>query len=216
MNITPDEAITTEVGGTKDDWKWQGQMYQKFWNDHGLSQSKVDELLNKMSWAESGQRNIAQDGSGHAKGYYQMESLTASGSFQTALNSYLNVTGQRKNPPKWVLEARKHDDARRLSLDQQSEVALAAIYQDTNEGGSDKRLKAFKNNEPGALRELWLNNWWKDTKAKPGETKQELEIRLDKKRDWFDGRIQNYESKKSGTSFEDIVFDKIFEKDLFA
>lgn len=195
-----DQEINVESKINDDDWKWEGHMYQKFWNKHSLDENKVDEMLNKISWVETKHQNIAQHKVGHGKGYYQMESKTASGAFQTALNSYLNVTEQKNDPPQWVIDAKKHDDARILSKSQQTEVALAAIYQDL---GSDKRLKAFKNDEPDALRELWINHWYK------GKSKNAKRIQ-------WDNEMIDYKNKKSRSSFKDLVFDNIFEKDLFA
>lgn len=184
-------------------------MYNKYMNKFNLNTQEVDEILNVIAFIESGDRNIEQHGVGHGKGYFQLESKTASGAFQTGLQRYVNINGVE---PKWISEARKHDDARKLSRSQQAEITLASLFHDTNEGGSDKRLIDIKNREPNAIRELWINNWWKDTKNKKingrYETDEEKKIRIDKKREWFDNRLIEYNKQKSGA-------DKIFERELF-
>ena len=212
FSINPAPIIDVEAQELDDDWKYSSKVYKKYETYHGLNKDKVDELANVIAWTESEQKNIPQEGNYGGQGYFQMEDKTASNSFQVNLNRYENITGEA---PKWLQEARLHDDPKLLEASQQAEVALVSIHA---EFGSNDKLKAFLNNEPNAIREIWINHWWKDTKNKEKydgtyETDAERDKRIDAKRIWFDKKYQKYLKKKKDPKFEDIIMDDMILSD---
>jgi hypothetical protein len=156
------------------DWKWTSPMYIKYRRKHNLSTKQIDDMLNKISWVESKQANIQQYDNGPGQGFYQIEwsKGKGSGTFKTLLQQYQNVTGTK---PQWVVDALKNDDPKLLTKEQQSELALAGIYQSS---GSDDRLLRYSSGDVDALEDIWIKDWWKgslkDEKSKRKQWKNEM------------------------------------------
>jgi len=128
----------------------------------GIESYKLDEMARSFSMVESDNRNIEQIGGGPGKGLYQFESKHKNkegktvAPFQTALNRTERLYKQKGvDVPKWLLDAREHDSAMKLTTGQQKEVLLSDLYM---KKGSDPFIKkAFESND---FKDLWLKFHW--------------------------------------------------------
>ena len=140
------------------------KMFNKFMKDKGLNEEQMDYMLDTISYMESKNQNIPQKvtdtknettGYGPGQGFFQIEDHTGSNTVETLMNQYVNVMG---DTPSWL---GTYEDLKDMSLEQQQDLFLAGIYVSERKGGSDARLKRYAEGDQTALREIWLDDWWK-------------------------------------------------------
>ena len=92
------------------------------------TQTDIDKMISQIGKIESNNRNIRQGeriGGGPGRGHFQFETKEGSGAFQTALNRLSNrYEHMGETVPKWIDKARKSDDARTLTREQQEDLWL--------------------------------------------------------------------------------------------
>lgn len=128
------------------------KMFNKFMKDKGLNEEQMDYMLDTISYVESKNQNIQQSGGGPGQGFFQIEDHTGSNTVETLMNQYVNVT---EDTPSWL---GTYEDLKDMSLEQQQDLFLAGVYQSK---GSDNRLTRYAEGDQTALREIWLDDWWK-------------------------------------------------------
>ena len=195
-------------------------MRKMFETKHSLSAGRVDKLINTIATLESGDKNIYQGTSREgqppvkgkpASGYYQIEGGSRGGSdtFKDALNSYSNImksvaskTGTKFVQPEWVKKAKDHDDASLLTKAQQQDILLAKLYVSA---GSDARLLEYRRarDDDTALRDIWMEDWWKGHKSSKRTEEKNKEIKS-QKIDWY--------NKKMGTDTGGGTKDSAFNE----
>lgn len=123
------------------------------------TQTDIDKMISQIGKIESNNRNIRQGeriGGGPGRGHFQFETKEGSGAFQTALNRLSNrYEHMGETVPKWIDKARKSDDARTLTREQQEDVLLADLWY---KKGSDPLIK--KALKTGVAKDLWLQKHW--------------------------------------------------------
>ncbi len=164
-------------------------MLKKWFADKYTSNiSAVDDMLNRMAYVESknvatavqssnvydehGNRVKGKFKEGPGRGLFQFETKGGSGAFQTAINRADSVykqmleDGDIKEIPSWIKEARGHDDASKLTPEQQEDLLLADLAQKRvrkTPGLGDKLIKGALE---GNVKDLWLQAHWAG--AEPG------------------------------------------------
>ena len=93
---------------------------------------------------------------GPGGGKYQFENKKGSGAFQTALNRAENLYNKiGEDVPLWITNSKEHDDASKLTIEQQDSLLLADLAM---KSGSDAFISEALNT--GSSKSLWLNKHW--------------------------------------------------------
>ena len=132
-----------------------------FAKEYGSNVKDVNKMMQQIGYTES--KNVATavqkskgGGEGPGRGLYQFETKGGSGAFQTALNRTESLYGNMKEEvPSWITEARKHDDASKLSVSQQQEVLLGDLAM---KSGSNPLIEEALST--GSAKKLWLKKHW--------------------------------------------------------
>jgi len=173
--------------------KWFADKYKSSLKDVGSmvdqigyveSKNVADSVQKSNVYDESGNKVKGKFKEGPGRGLFQFETKGGSGAFQTALNRLENVYTRhlKDEVPSWVKSAREHDDASKLTAEQQEDLLLADLsmksIEDTK-GLGDKLISEALTS--GSAKELWLRGHWagaesgsEDYKMKGGQWEKEM------------------------------------------
>ena len=153
---------------------------------------------------EDGNKMVNEEGNyvlkdGPAGGTYQFENKKGSGALQTALNRVENVYKNKKEKvPSWISEAREHDDASQLTVEQQDSLLLADLWQ---KSGSDDYINEALNT--GDAKNLWLNKHWAGAK-KGSEGYSKKAAQWNREMETYDAPFLDEDSKVISSLMKDI------------
>ena len=192
-----------------------------FAKKYKASDEQINTILDQIAEVESNKRNITQTGGGPGRGFYQFETSSkisggrGSGAFQTALNRATMFYNKRGDMPDWIEKAKVHDNAMKLTKDQQDSLLLVDLAYKTVRGKSgfgDELIKEAI--DSGDASKLWVHAHW----AGPEED-------VDKKLEQWERTVKIYkadvaeialeESKKKGSD-QERAENAVFKEDAKA
>ena len=168
--------------------KWFADKYKSSLKDVGSmvdqigyveSKNVADSVQKSNVYDESGNRVKGEFKEGPGRGLFQFETKGGSGAFQTALNRLENVykSHLKDETPSWIKSAREHDDASKLTVEQQEDLLLANFA----ENPKAKREMIIGALGSGDAKDLWLGAHWagakpgsEDYKTKGGQWEKEM------------------------------------------
>ena len=172
-----------------------GGIKQWFANRYKTSAPQINRIMDQIGQVETNNQNIEQSGGGPARGYYQFETTEGSGEFQSALKRIERVYKKNKNlgeVPSWIKEAKQHDDATKLTKDQQDSLLLANLAMKGVRGKSGYGDELIKDAvESGNAGKLWVHAHW----AGP-------EANVDEKLEQWNRNVKIYKSDVAEIAFE--------------
>ena len=170
----------------------------------GVAPEEIQKAMDKIAFHESKgvvdaiqKSDKNKTGIGPGRGLFQFEKTEGgSGAFQTALNRLENVHKKHikgeGGVPSWIEKAKSHDDATKLSREQQEELLLADLAM---KSGSDKYINEALST--GSAKNLWLNKHW-------AGAEQGSEGYIKKGKQW-EREMETYKAQFKDNSAEEIV-----------